>query len=59
MRSLRLALDKFEAIKLYGLASNFWQLTLNVAAELIERGNPGSMTYDGWGCPSDELSQLY
>jgi hypothetical protein len=49
-----LALDKFEAIRLYGLASNFWQLPLNVATKLIESGNPGATTYDGWGCPGDE-----
>ncbi|MCU7845812.1 MAG: HEPN domain-containing protein [Candidatus Thiodiazotropha sp. (ex Monitilora ramsayi)] len=47
-------MDKFEAVRFYGLASNFWQLTLNVAEELIERGNPSSMSYEGWGWPSDE-----
>jgi hypothetical protein len=50
----KLALDKFEAVRFYGLAHNFWQLTLNVAEEIIERGNPSSMSYEGWGWPSDE-----
>ena len=47
-------MDKFEAVRLFGLASNFWQLTLNVACELIERGNPSSMSYSGWGWPGDD-----
>mgnify|MGYP000185682060 CR=1 FL=1 len=47
-------MDKFEAFRLFGLASNFWQLTLNVACELIERGNPSSMSYSGWGWPGDD-----
>jgi hypothetical protein len=47
-------LEKFEAIRFFGLASNFWQLTLNVAVELIDRGNPSSMSYEGWDWPSGE-----
>lgn len=47
-------MDKFEAVRLYGLALNFWQLTLNVAGELIRTGNPCSMFYEGWHWPSDE-----
>ena len=47
-------MDKFEAVRLYGLAINFWQLTLNVAYELINRNNPSSMSYEGWGWPTDE-----
>ena len=48
-------MDKFEAIRFFGLACNFWQLTLNVAEELIARGNPSSMSYEGWDWPSDEV----
>jgi hypothetical protein len=47
-------LDKFEAVRLYFLASNFWQLTLNVASELIKRGNPDSLMKSGWAAPSQE-----
>jgi hypothetical protein len=47
-------LDKFDAVRLYGLSINFWQLTLNAAAELINSGNPSSMRYEGWGMPSGE-----
>lgn len=47
-------MDKFEAVRFFGLASNFWQLTLNVAGELVERGNPSSMFYEGWDWPTDE-----
>ena len=47
-------MDKFEAVRLYGLAINFWQLTLNVAYESINRDNPSSMLYEGWGWPTDE-----
>ncbi len=54
MKCKERALDKFEAVRLYFLASNFWQLTLNVASELIKRGNPGSLMRSGWGAPSEE-----
>lgn len=47
-------MEKFEAIRFFSLASNFWWLTLSVAGELIKRGNPSSMSYEGWGWPSDE-----
>lgn len=47
-------MDKFYAVRLLGLASNFWQLTLNVAKELIARENPTSMSYSGWEWPSKD-----
>ncbi|WP_444945666.1 HEPN domain-containing protein [Microbulbifer sp. VTAC004] len=48
-----------DAIRLFGLASNFWQLTLNVSNELISSGNPDSMQYRGWGWPSKEEHKEY
>jgi hypothetical protein len=47
-------LDKFQAIRFYGLCLNFWQLTLNASSELIKAGNSSSMSYKGWHWPSDE-----
>ncbi len=47
-------IDCYEALRFMGLAENFWQLTLNVAEELIKRGNPGSMEFQGWQVPSKE-----
>lgn len=54
MKCKEYALDKFEAVRLYYLASNFWQLTLNVGSELIKRGNPGSLMRSGWDAPSEK-----
>ncbi|MDI5993450.1 HEPN domain-containing protein [Pseudomonas sp. MDMC216] len=47
-------MDKFQAIRFYGLCLNFWQLTLNASSELIKAGNSSSMSYEGWHWPSDE-----
>lgn len=47
-------MDKIYAIRLYGLAINFWQLTLNASKELVSRGNPSSLFFVGWKLPSDE-----
>lgn len=52
-------MDNFEAVRLWGLSLNFWQLTLNTATELVKSGNPSSMHYEGWGFPSDEEYEHY
>lgn len=35
------------------MACDFWQLTANVSGELVERGNPSSLFYEGWDWPAD------
>ena len=49
MRNKDITLNKIEALRFFGLAYNFWQLTLNISEELIKRGNPDSIMYEGWG----------
>lgn len=53
-------MDKFEAVRMLGLAYNFWQLTLNVADEIVKNGNPDSMLFEGFGAPSvEELEEHF
>lgn len=47
-------MDKFEAVRMLGLAYNFWQLTLNVADEIVKHENPMSMQFEGFEAPSAE-----
>lgn len=52
-------MENIDVLRLYGLAHNFWQLTLNVANEVIIRENPSSMSYQGWGTPTDDEYDEY
>ncbi|WP_444921340.1 hypothetical protein ACJJID_02455 [Microbulbifer sp. CnH-101-G] len=47
-------MKNFEAVRLWGLALNFWRLTRNASDELVKAGNPDSMFYKGWEAPTDE-----
>ncbi|WP_231758405.1 HEPN domain-containing protein [Microbulbifer elongatus] len=47
-------MKNFEAVRLWGLALNYWRLTRNASDELVKAGNPESMLYEGWGNPTDE-----
>lgn len=47
-------MKNFEAVRLWGLALNFWRLTRNASDELIKAGNPNSMFYEGWETPTNE-----
>ncbi|MGB1456460.1 HEPN domain-containing protein, partial [Spongiibacter marinus] len=47
-------MDRYESISYALMARDFWRLVSNSCEELVKRGNPQSLMYEGWHWPSDK-----